>query len=589
MIVGAKPEKWISAYQAMKDNLSLDNDDLLGVFAASLRFNIDDIHSTASEAITGSGDDKKCDVIILDKERKTAIVAQCYMSQKTRKSAPSNKASDLNTGMTWLLSTDLQDVPDAIRGHADELRVSIQDGEIDQIHIWYVHNCPGSKNVEDELAAVERTTKALLKTYVDDQPVSIHAEEISSEKIEEFYKQAEQTIIVTESFNLKPFDAIELEGHEWSSVVTVVDGAWLHDVYSRYGKDLFSANLRGYLGSRSTDSNIYNGIKKTVVEEPDNFSVYNNGITALVLDYELDKRTRGGRKLRIDGISIVNGAQTTGSIGSTESIAPNTLRVPVRFVKAKKSSIVSNVVRFNNSQNKLQAADFRSNDQIQERLRKEFDSIPAAEYEGGRRGGASDAIKRSKYALPSYPVAQALKAFHGDAISAYNEKSELWTNESLYRGIFTDRTTARHIVFCYSLLQCVNQLKADLAKRRKVDASSMTEADNSKLEFLTKKGANYLIILSASKCIETIMGKPITNRFDLKFSKNESPADLSDFWSPIVDLFLSFSGQMDQCFSNNRISRENIESHHPVFVSIISSLAVTHAATFEAFRNEVSA
>src|SRR5690606_41292995 len=41
-------------------------------------------------------------------------------------------------------------------------------------------------------------------------------------------------------------------------------------------------------------------------------------------------------------------------------------------------------------------------DQIQDRLRQEFLKVHNAEYEGGRRGGASDTIKRSKYALPSY-------------------------------------------------------------------------------------------------------------------------------------------------------------------------------------------
>lgn len=39
----------------------------------------------------------------------------------------------------------------------------------------------------------------------------------------------------------------------------------------------------------------------------------------------------------------------------------------------------------------------------------------------GGRGGASDAIKRSKFALPSYTVAQALAAFHGDPVTAYDK------------------------------------------------------------------------------------------------------------------------------------------------------------------------
>jgi hypothetical protein len=103
-------------------------------------------------------------------------------------------------------------------------------------------------------------------------------------------------------------------------------------------------------------------------------NVYNNGITALVLDYELGgRRSKVGRKLKIKGISIVNGAQTTGSLANLAETPSRDLQVAVRFVKSSKDAIVANVVRFNNSQNKLLAADFRSTDSIQDRLRTEFD------------------------------------------------------------------------------------------------------------------------------------------------------------------------------------------------------------------------
>jgi hypothetical protein len=283
--------------------------------------------------------------------------------------------------------------------------------------------------------------------------------------------RSERTVIVTDEITTMVPDAIEIKEEDWTSVVTTVGGSWLHDLYHRYKTDLFSANLRGYLGSRESDSNINNGIKTTAHEHPGNFYVYNNGITALVLDYELGRRLKGGRKLKINGISIVNGAQTTGSLASLAEAPSRDLQVAIRFVKAKKDAIVANVVRFNNSQNKIQAADFRSTDAIQERLRTEFDAIPDAEYEGGRRGGASDAIKRTKFTLPSYTVGQSLAAFHGDPVTAYDKKSELWTNERNYRQIFTDRTTARHIVFCYSLLAAVNDRKLELSQKQKNDPS----------------------------------------------------------------------------------------------------------------------
>lgn len=573
---------WRNAFQVMKANYSL-TDDSIGIFAINLRFNLDDIKTIVSEAITGGGDDKKCDVIYVDKERQIAVIAQCYISKKQREAAPSNKASDLNTALTWLLSTNLDQLPEALKGRADELRSAINIGEIKQFFIWYVHNLPCSDNVKNELRAVENTARAALAQYPSAQDINIFAEEICSTQLDHLYTQAERTIIVTDDISTIVQDAIEIKEVDWTSVITIVHGSWLHSLYHRYKTDLFSANLRGYLGSRDSESNINNSIKMTAHDQPRNFYVYNNGVTALVLDYELGKRSKRGRNLKIVGISIVNGAQTTGSIANLPEEPSADLKVAIRFVKANRPAIVANVVRFNNSQNKLQAADFRSTDAIQERLRAEFAVIPEAEYEGGRRGGASDAIKRSKFTLPSYTVGQSLAAFHGDPVTAYDKKSELWTNEKNYRQTFTERTTARHIVFCYSLLSALNDQKQELAQRQRHNAGSLTVMENNNLIFFNKKGANYLLVHVISQCMEIVFGRPIPNRFDLHFLKNISPDNAAKIWLPIVDIMLSLSNQLDAAFSRSRISNESISKAVPNFVGVVASIRVLHKDTFEKF------
>lgn len=578
---------WQNAFNIVKTNYSL-TDDAIGVFAINLRFNLDDIQTIASEAITGGGDDKKCDVLYVDKERQVAVIAQCYLSQKRREAAPSNKASDLNTAITWLLSTDINNLPEMLKGRAEELRSAIEAAEIKQFFIWYVHNLPGSKNVLDELHAVEDTARAALAKYHSAKDINIFAEEICESELARLYLQAERTVIVTDEIELSVPDALEIEEANWTSVITTVKGSWLRELFNRYKTDLFSANLRGYLGSRESDSNINNGIKTTADQEPENFYVYNNGITALVMDYTLGKRSKAGRKLTIKGVSIVNGAQTTGSIANLVIAPDPRLQVAVRFVKARKDVIVANVVRFNNSQNKIQAADFRSSDPIQGRLRAEFEAIPDAEYEGGRRGGASAAIKRSKFTLPSYTVGQSLAAFHGDPVGAYDKKSEIWTSENKYRQVFTDRTTARHIVFCYSLLSTINEQKLTLSQRQKADPNSLTSIENATLRFLTKKGANYLIVHVVSQCMETILSKAIPNRFDLHFNKNISPADAGSIWHPIVDMMFSLSNQLSDAFSRNRISNESLSKAVPNFVGVVASIKDIQKERFEKFAANVA-
>ena len=201
---------WRNAFEVMKTNYSL-TDDAIGVFAINLRFNLDDIQTIVSEAITGGGDDKKCDVLYVDKEREIAVIAQCYISQKIREAAPANKASDLNTALTWLLSTNLDNLSDVLKGRADELRSAINAGEIKQFYIWYVHNLPCSKNVQDELRAVEDTARAALTRYPSGQDINIFAEEICETQLDRLYMQAERTVIVTDEITTTVPDAIPVQ------------------------------------------------------------------------------------------------------------------------------------------------------------------------------------------------------------------------------------------------------------------------------------------------------------------------------------------------------------------------------------------
>ena len=92
------------------------NNSLL-LYALQLKFEISDIVSVASDALTDGGDDKKCDLIYVDQDAGVAVVAQGYMKQTPLETdlAPGNKASDLNTASAWVFSQNPDDVPERIR------------------------------------------------------------------------------------------------------------------------------------------------------------------------------------------------------------------------------------------------------------------------------------------------------------------------------------------------------------------------------------------------------------------------------------------------------------------------------------------
>ncbi|WP_243142943.1 AIPR family protein [[Clostridium] scindens] len=91
-----------------------------------------------------------------------------------------------------------------------------------------------------------------------------------------------------------------------------------------YKDDLFSGNPRNYLGAGKRKNKINLGIMDTVQEQPEKFWAYNNGLTALVNDYEIDN----DNITKVHGITIINGTQLTGTIGVVERLKEDFL-VPI--------------------------------------------------------------------------------------------------------------------------------------------------------------------------------------------------------------------------------------------------------------------
>jgi hypothetical protein len=120
---------WLAAFRARTD-LASYGDNALGLFALAIRFRIEDLESVAANSITDGSDDKKCDIVYVDKDNGIAVVAQCYMATSPKDAAPSNKASDFNTALSWILQRPLNELPERIRSSAEELRATLKNGHI---------------------------------------------------------------------------------------------------------------------------------------------------------------------------------------------------------------------------------------------------------------------------------------------------------------------------------------------------------------------------------------------------------------------------------------------------------------------------
>ena len=192
------------------------------------------------------------------------------------------------------------------------------------------------------------------------------------------------------------------------------------------------ANIRGFLDMLSRRTSVNRGILETVTKEPSSFWAFNNGITILTKSI-----TKQAGATVAGGVSVINGAQTTGVLGRAPREQAAACRVPCRFVKCNDPDMVDEVIENNNTQNAIKAFDIRSNDPVQRRLFTEFASVNIVYLH--RRQGAK---RLSVSAIQAEALAPFLAGFHGKFQIAIRQRRTIFEDRSTYDEVFPKQLSA---------------------------------------------------------------------------------------------------------------------------------------------------
>ena len=491
----------------------------LSIFALALYLRLDDIEDFAADAITEGGEDKKADICFIDLSEKRAIIAQSYLSQTWGKSeAPANKASDLNTAIAWLLSASETNIPKNLKTKAMELRKAISNGEITRIEVLYIHNCFESENVERELKTVADAARDNANSLIkqNEIPLVISFKELGLREIEELYRSRDSEILIEEWIEVPVEEDKYLveDGQEWNAILATVPGEWIKGLHRIHRDRLFSANFRDYMGIAPRKANINFGIKQTAENEPVNFWVYNNGITALTHEIELKE------SVRIRGISIINGAQTSGALGEATDQPGNSTKVLIRIVQCDSKELIDKIIRYNNTQNEIKPADRRSNDKMQRRLKADF-AVYKINYVPRR-----SATRTPKNAITSAPIGAALCAFHGNPQTSYRDPTSIFNDDNTYAKVFSNSLTVEHAFLLRSLSNAMDILKSDL--KTKVGDKTATQLEEQQYDILKYSFSKHFLFYVIGYIAEEIMKNRISDLYQWK-SKPEliSPDNIS--------------------------------------------------------------
>jgi hypothetical protein len=483
---------------------ALDADPVLGkygnnalpLFAVALHLGEEDLSSFATECLTDHPADKKADIIYINEAEGVACVAQGYTGTTwANAEAPANKASDLNTAAAWLLQSPVDAVPDKIRPHAKLLRDGIINKTITKLIFAYAHNQLESHNVDSEL----QTVRHLLHGLDLLKGVDVEVVELGLRGIEALYLTSLGSIQVTDEIDLPADTVLSEKGQGWRAFVLSLNGAVLHDLYDKYKNALFSANLRDFLGARKVSGNVNNRIKETAENDPSNFFVLNNGITAVTKRAE---PVEGKKLLHIYGVSVVNGAQTTGAIHAAGADHAKNVSVLTRVIIVDNPAMIPAIVAGNNTQNSIVAWDRRSNDSVQIRIKQEFHN-KGVDYVHRR-----DSTRKPATSLFADQVGQMLCAFSGDLQTAIRAKAEIFESDVTYNKVFPRSLSIGHIFAVQSLGWAYDRVKQEL--KTKSDAGNMTDIEERQLRLLNYPASKQFLMKVVGSLREEVAGGKVS-------------------------------------------------------------------------------
>lgn len=310
------------------------------------------------------------------------------------------------------------------------------------------------------------------------------------------------------------------------TVVAVVQGNVLRNLYRLHKERLFNWNIRGYLGAR----NINSQIQITAEGRPDDFFYFNNGVSAICTDYELKENA-----IVATGFQIVNGAQTVGALnGARPSASIDVLFRLTRTLSVKSDKgFNQELIRFNNTQNVIKVSDFRANDPIQGWLQRQFGErkargpLPLVTYVPKR------AVRRSTgVVLRLEEMAKLRYAFLYEPCLIHADPKALWTPSENGGGAYeksfgVDGTVPEvwtHVEFDRALLAIALYIRIE-AETKRLAASS---AD---LKFLRRLRFHALALFGAA--FRVIDASRVAQ---LVGSESEFAQQWDAQWAPIMTL-----------------------------------------------------
>jgi hypothetical protein len=278
----------------------------------------------------------------------------------------------------------------------------------------------------------------------------------------------------------------------------LVTASELAALYRQHGKALFQKNIRYYMGLQSVNS----AIAATVQDRPTDFFYLNNGLTAVCsVVRPLPGGTNDAANFITNGFSIVNGAQTVGSIAAAaaQRAIPPDAKVLLTLIEVTSppDGIGPEITRARNTQNAVRGIHFAALDVQQERLRQEL-AVSGIAY---HYRPSDEANNEDPASITLARAAIALACLSGDTrvvVAAKRESGQLYDGSGLLYGeLFRERLSGIQLARSVQIYDYAMNI---------LFSSELAEASGSRRKMFYRHGRMFVLHIFARRHRTIIKG-----------------------------------------------------------------------------------
>lgn len=338
----------------------------LAALALNMKCELD--YASSAKHITDGYHDMGLDAIYLDAVQKKLFLVQSKWKKEGTGGISQEEMQTFVEGIKRVLNIDLDGANPKIINKKNDIEFALTQMGY-QIQLLFIHT--GNQDTD---TYAKRPMLELISNVNDDVNTLLLYEEISFKKIYEYLAKGQNPQAINiDDVILTNWGKVE---EPYVCYYGLISAAAIGEWYQENGNELFAKNIRYYKGSTEVNE----GMKKVLLQEPENFVYYNNGIKLLCESVERKAKgstTNATGLFSLKGVSLVNGAQTTGTIGNVycenmEQLSKASVMVQIIDISKAGEKIARQITKLSNTQNKIENKDFAALDPQQERIRTEL-------------------------------------------------------------------------------------------------------------------------------------------------------------------------------------------------------------------------